>query len=105
MNSARSSKSIQRNCTRFSPALAQARTSIDRIWEMIDDSPHANTVKGHLIDQFDLDTAEVVGDTLLQRGAIETLLCRLVGVVTDLHFDTYYDNENETGALYFSQGT
>ena len=48
-------------------------TSIDNVCETTDDSPHANTVRGHLTDQFELDSVEAVGDTLLQRDAIETL--------------------------------
>jgi hypothetical protein len=33
-------------------------TSVNHICETTDDSPHANTVRGHLTDQFDLDTVE-----------------------------------------------
>jgi len=46
-------------------------TSINHVCETTDDSPHANTVRGHLTDQFDLDTVEAVGDMLLQRDALE----------------------------------
>jgi len=52
-------------------------TSINHVCETTDDSPHANTVRGHLTDQFELDSVvEAVGDTLLQR---DTLLrhCRI----------------------------
>ena len=48
-------------------------TSINHVCETTDDSPHANTVRGHLTDQFELDSVESVGDTLLQRDALETL--------------------------------
>ncbi len=36
-------------------------TSVNQICEETEDSPHANTVRGHLPDQFDLDTVEQVG--------------------------------------------
>ena len=78
-------------------------TSINHICETTDDSPHANTVRGHLTDQFDLDTVEAVGDTLLQRDTLETLPDRPVEVCADLHLDPYYGDEDETEALYFSQ--
>ena len=48
-------------------------TSINHVCDTTEDSPHANTVRGHLIDQLDLDAAEAVGDTLLQRDTLETL--------------------------------
>ena len=32
--------------------------SINHVCETTDDSPHANTVRGHLTDQFDLDTVQ-----------------------------------------------
>jgi len=62
-------------------------TSINHVCETTDDSPHANTVRGHLTDQFELDSVEAVGDTLLQRDALETLPDRPVEVVADLHLD------------------
>jgi hypothetical protein len=78
-------------------------TSINHICEKTDESPHANTVRGYLTDQFDLDAVESVGDTLLQRDTLETLPDRPVEVCTDLHLDPYYGNEEETEALYSSQ--
>jgi len=78
-------------------------TSINHVCETTDDSPHANTVRGHLTDQFELDTVEAVGNTLLQRDVLETLPDRPVEVVADLHLDPYYGEEDETDALYFSQ--
>ncbi|MFC7200656.1 ISH3 family transposase [Halospeciosus flavus] len=78
-------------------------TSINHVCETTDDSPHANTVRGHLTDQFDLDTVEAVGNTLLQRDVLETLPDRPVEVVADLHLDPYYGDEDETESLYFSQ--
>ncbi|MFC4986688.1 ISH3 family transposase, partial [Saliphagus infecundisoli] len=78
-------------------------TSINHVCETTDESPHANTVRGHLTDQFDLDSVEAVGNTLLQRDALETLPDRPVEVVADLHLDPYYGDEAETEALYFSQ--
>jgi len=78
-------------------------TSINHVCETTEDSPHANTVRGHLTDQFDLDSVESVGDTLLQRDTLETLPDRPVEVCTDLHLDPYYGEEEETEALYFSQ--
>jgi len=77
-------------------------TSINHICETTEDSPHANTVRGYLTDQFDLDTVEQVGDTLLQQDTIETLPDRPVEVVADLHLDPYYGDEDETEALYSS---
>jgi len=77
-------------------------TSVNQICEETEDSPHANTVRGYLTNQFDLDTVEQVGDTLLQRDTIETLPDRPVEVVTDLHLDPYYGDEDETEALYSS---
>ncbi len=78
-------------------------TSINHVCETTEDSPHANTVRGHLTDQFDLETVEAVGNTLLQRDVLETLPDRPVEVVADLHLDSYYGDEDETEALYFSQ--
>ena len=74
-------------------------TSINHVCETTDDSPHANTVRGHLTDQFDLDAVESVGDALLQRDTLETLPDRPVEVCTDLHLDPYYGNEEETETL------
>ena len=68
-------------------------TSINHVCETTEDSPHANTVRGHLTDQFDLDSVESVGDTLLQRDTLETLPDRPVEVSTDLHLDPYYGEE------------
>ena len=78
-------------------------TSINHVCETTDDSPHANTVRGHLTEQFDLDTVEAVGNTLLQRDVLEMLPDRPVEVVADLHLDPYYGDEDETESLYFSQ--
>jgi len=78
-------------------------TSINHVCETTDDSPHANTVRGHLTDQFELDSVEAVGDMLLQRDALETLPDRPVEVCADLHLDPYYGDEDETEALYSSQ--
>ncbi len=58
---------------------------------------------GYLTDQFELDSVEAVGDTLLQRDALETLPDRPVEVWADLHLGPYYGDENETEALYSSQ--
>ena len=79
------------------------RTSINHVCETTEGSPHANTVRGHLTEQFELDSVEVVGDTLLQRDALETLPDRPVEVCVDLHLDPYYGDEDETEALYSSQ--
>ncbi|MBP1924128.1 hypothetical protein J2751_003179, partial [Halorubrum alkaliphilum] len=48
-------------------------TSINHVCETTGDSPHANTVRGHLTEQFELDSVEAVGDMLLQRDALATL--------------------------------
>ena len=77
-------------------------TSVNHICETTEDSPHANTVRGYLTDQFDLDTVEQVGDTLLQQDTVETLPDRPVEVVADLHLNPYYGNEDEIEALYSS---
>lgn len=41
-------------------------TSINHVCETTDDSPHANTVCGHLINQFELNSVEAVGATPFQ---------------------------------------
>ena len=79
------------------------RTSINHVCETTEGSPHANTVRGHLTEQFELDSVEAVGDTLLQRDALETLPDRPVEACADLHLDPYYGDEDETEALYSSQ--
>ena len=87
-------------------ALAGASTggsSINHVYESTEDSPHANTVRGHLTDQFDLDAVESVGDTLLQRDILETLPDRPMEVCTDIHLDPYYGVEEATEALYSSK--
>jgi hypothetical protein len=78
-------------------------TSINHVCETTDDSPHANTVRGYLTDQFEIDSVEAVGDMLLQRDALATLPDRPVEVVADLHLDPYYGDEDETEALYSSK--
>jgi len=78
-------------------------TSINHVCETTEDSPHANTVREYLTDQFDLDTVEAVGNMLLQLDTLGTLPDRPVEVVADLHLDPYYGDEDETEALYFSQ--
>ena len=78
-------------------------TSINHVCDTTEDSPHANTVCGHLTDQFDLNTVESVRDTLLQRDTLGTLPDRPVEVCTDLHFDTYHGEEEEAEALYTSR--
>jgi len=78
-------------------------TSINHICKTTDDSPHANTVRGHLTDQFDLDAVEQVGNTLLQRDVLETLQDRPVEVGDDLHLDPYYGDEDGTEGLYLSE--
>ena len=77
-------------------------TSINHICETTDDSSRANTVRGHLTGQFELDSIEGVGDTLLQRNVLETLPDRPVEVGDDLHLNSYYGDEDETEALYSS---
>jgi len=93
--------SIEKLCEVLAGACTSG-TSINHICETTEDSPHANTVRGYLTDQFDLDTVEQVGDTLLQQDTIETLPDRPVEVVADLHLDPYYGDEDETEALYSS---
>jgi len=78
------------------------RSSVNHICETTEDSPHANTVRRHLTDQFDLNIVKQVGDTLLQQDTIETLPDRPVEVGDDLHLDPYYGDEDETEALYSS---
>jgi hypothetical protein len=55
-------------------------TSINHACETTNDSPHANTVRGRLAEQFEPDSVETVGDTLLQRDALATFLDRPVEV-------------------------
>ena len=78
-------------------------TSINHVCKTTDESPHANTVRRHLTDQFELETLEAVSNTLLQRDILETLPDRPVEVVADLHLDSYSGDEDETESLYFSQ--
>jgi hypothetical protein len=73
---------------------------INHICEKTDESPHANTVRECLTDQFDLDTVESVGNKPLQRDMVETLPDRPAEVCTDLHINPYCGNEEETEALY-----
>jgi len=80
-----------------------ARISVNHVCETTDDSPHANTVRGHLTDQFEPDSVEAIEGTLLQQDALATLLDRPVEVTASLHFDPYYGNEGDTEALYSSQ--
>jgi len=78
-------------------------TSITHICDTTDDSPHDNTVREYLTEQFDLETLELAGNTLLQQELIEILPDRPVEVVADLHLDPYYGDENETSHLYSSE--
>ena len=41
-------------------------TSINHVCETTEDSPHANTVREHLTEQFELDSVEAVGDLLVR---------------------------------------
>jgi len=47
--------------------------STNHVCETADGSPHANTVRGHLTDQFELESVETVRDSLLQRDTLATL--------------------------------
>ena len=71
-------------------------SSITHICETTDDSPHDNTVREYITDQFDLETLELAGNTLLQQELIDILPDRPVEVVADLHLDPYYGDEDET---------
>jgi len=75
-------------------------TSITHICETTDDSPHDNTVREYLTDQFYLGTLELAGNTLLQQQLIKILLDQPVEVGDDLHLDPYYGDEDETTHLY-----
>lgn len=78
-------------------------TSINHVCETTDDSPHANTVRGHLTDQFDVEEVEEVGNLLLRRDTLEQLSDRSVDVVADFHLRPYYGDEDETDGLYHSE--
>ncbi len=80
-------------------------TSINHVCETTEDSPHANTVRGHLTDQFDLETVEAVGNTLLQRDVLETLPDRPVEIVADLHLDPYYGEDRDRGVVLLAGET
>jgi len=56
-------------------------TSITHICETTDDSPHDNTVREYLTEQFGLETLKPAENTLLQQKLIEILPDRPVGVV------------------------
>ena len=77
-------------------------TSVSSLCERSNESPHSNTVTYHLREQFDLETVEVVANTLLQKDVLETLP-EQVEVVVDLHLRPYYGDEDETAGLYSSQ--
>jgi len=44
---------------------AATRASINHIFEMTNDPPHANTARSHLTDRFEFDAIERVSNTLL----------------------------------------
>ncbi|RKS75784.1 hypothetical protein BDK61_4300 [Haloarcula quadrata] len=44
-------------------------TSINHVCKTTDDSPHANTVRGHLLDQFEVDSVEAA--VLNRHKAVE----------------------------------
>ena len=77
-------------------------TSINHLCETTDDSPHANTVRGHLTDQFTIEEVEESGNLLLRRDMIDQLPDRPVDVVADIHLRPYYGDEAETDGLYHS---
>ena len=74
--------------------------SINHVYDMTDDLAHANIVRGHLTEQFELDSVEAVRNMFLQRDVLETLPDRPVEVGNDPHLDPY---EDKTDALYSSQ--
>ena len=45
-------------------------TLVNQVCETTEYSPHANTVHGYLTGQFDLDTVEQIGDTLLKQDTV-----------------------------------
>ena len=77
-------------------------TSISKLCETSEDSPHENTVLYHLREKFDLASVERVGNALLQKDVLE-VLPEQVEVVADLHLRPYYGDEDETDGLYHSE--
>jgi hypothetical protein len=78
-------------------------TSVNHVCETADDPPHANTVWGYLIDQFDLDAVEAIIKAVFQQNVPENFPDQPVKVVANLHLNPYYDDKDETPALYWSQ--
>ncbi len=77
-------------------------TSVSKLCEDSEDSPHQNTVLYHLRDKFDLESVERVGNTLLQKDVLE-VLPEQVEVCADLHLRPYYGDEDDTDGLYHSE--
>jgi len=77
-------------------------TSVSKLCENSEDSPHENTVLYHLREKFDLQSVERVGNALLQKDVLE-LLPKQVEVCDDLHLRPYYGDEDDTDGLYHSE--
>jgi len=77
-------------------------TSVSKLCETSEDSPHQNTILYHLREKFDLTSVEQVRNALLQKDVLE-VLPEQVEVVADLHLRPYYSSEDETDGLYHSE--
>ncbi|ELZ01385.1 ISH3 family transposase [Natrialba aegyptia] len=77
-------------------------TSVSKLCEVSEDSPHQNTVLYHLREKFGLESVEHVGNMLLQKDVLE-VLPEQVEVVVDLHLRPYYGDEDDTDGLYHSE--
>jgi len=77
--------------------------SINQICESTDDSPQANTVRGHLTDRFDVEEVAAVGNLLLRHDTIDQLPDRPIDIVADFHLSPYHGDEAETDGLYHSK--
>jgi len=77
-------------------------TSVSSMCQRSTESPHENTILYHLREQFDLETVERLGDSLLQSAVLETLPDE-IEVVVDLHLRPYYGDEDDSTGLYHSQ--
>lgn len=56
----------------------------------------------HLREKFTLESVERVGDTLLQKDALDVLF-EQVEIIADLHLRPYYGDEDHTDGLYHSE--
>ena len=64
--------------------------------EVLEESPHGNTILHHLRTKFELSELERIRKTLIQQDILELLPDRPVEVVADLHLRPYYGEEYDS---------